>query len=237
MHEIYRVNLDDPNPIVMGPILQYPFMDVESKAITGFHVRGSTEKEKINLNKVLTILILHEDSLFLWNGGKLISIASKVSNFDYISDDRILFKTTEQTQVNQRKVMHSKVFILEALFSSYSLRNIYEDPNELAEILNIAVDPSSHMLLVLSGIKNKKERRDKFINLFDIEQEKNVCRIGVTNLELIGRLKSNLYSFVGGHIYYGNNVIKVRYDVISQGEKISETTIFDYYHNILSLEY
>ena len=31
---------------------------------------------------------------------------------------------------------------------------------------------------------------------------------------LIGRLLSGLYTFVDGHIYYNNNVIKIRYDVI-----------------------
>lgn len=32
--------------------------------------------------------------------------------------------------------------------------------------------------------------------------------------EIIGRLKSNLYNFTEGHIYYNNKVIKIRYDLI-----------------------
>ena len=32
--------------------------------------------------------------------------------------------------------------------------------------------------------------------------------------ELIGRLTSMLYCFVDGHIYYNNNVIKMRYDLL-----------------------
>lgn len=31
---------------------------------------------------------------------------------------------------------------------------------------------------------------------------------------LIGRLESGLYTFVDGHIYYNNNVIKIRYDLL-----------------------
>jgi len=36
----------------------------------------------------------------------------------------------------------------------------------------------------------------------------------VKSPEIIGRLKSNLYNFVGGHIYYNNKVIKIRYDLL-----------------------
>ena len=36
----------------------------------------------------------------------------------------------------------------------------------------------------------------------------------IMNPEIIGRLKSNLYDLVGGHIYYNNQVIKIRYDML-----------------------
>lgn len=41
---------------------------------------------------------------------------------------------------------------------------------------------------------------------------------------LIGRLKSNLYNFVEGHIYFINWVIKIRYDLIdkSNGGELKE---------------
>jgi hypothetical protein len=42
----------------------------------------------------------------------------------------------------------------------------------------------------------------------------------VESREIIGRLKSNLYNFVEGHIYYGNNVIKIRYDLLERNQGI-----------------
>ena len=33
--------------------------------------------------------------------------------------------------------------------------------------------------------------------------------------KLIGRLESGLYTLADGHIYFSNNVIKVRYDLIN----------------------
>lgn len=66
----------------------------------------------------------------------------------------------------------------------------------------------------------------------------------IKNQEIIGRLKSNLYNFVGGHIYYNNKVIKIRYDLIegAGGAKnknaildIEENQLFDAYSEILFL--
>lgn len=36
----------------------------------------------------------------------------------------------------------------------------------------------------------------------------------IKNKPLIGRLASGMYTFVDGHIYYNNNVIKIRYDIV-----------------------
>jgi len=49
-------------------------------------------------------------------------------------------------------------------------------------------------------------------------------------------MKSNLYNFTDGHIYYLNQVIKIRYDLIQQRSEISEEQLFDHYKNILLLK-
>lgn len=40
------------------------------------------------------------------------------------------------------------------------------------------------------------------------------------NEDLIGRLKSGLFIVTNGHIYYKNNVIKIRYDLIERNKGI-----------------
>lgn len=50
-YAIYTIDLDSDEPYVEGPILQYSFMTVKNEIACGFHVRGSSRKEKINLNK------------------------------------------------------------------------------------------------------------------------------------------------------------------------------------------
>lgn len=114
---------------------------------------------------------------------------------------------------------------------------VYQDREPTAEILNFGIDNTRRRLIILTGIKNKKKKRDKFITLYDIDSETVMCQIKVTKREIIGRLKSNLYNFVGGHIYYGNNVIKIRYDLLEKKDpgEITEFNLFDHYSDILCL--
>lgn len=47
-----------------------------------------------------------------------------------------------------------------------------------------------------------------------------------------------MYTLVDGHIYYNNDLIKVRYDLLEQknSKDLEEDQIFDYYENIFNLE-
>ena len=70
--------------------------------------------------------------------------------------------------------------------------------------------------MILSGVKNSKDKRDKFLTLYSFNHDKIIFTMKLKSLEIIGRLKSNLYEFVGGHIYYNNKVIKIRYDLLDE---------------------
>ena len=128
--------------------------------------------------------------------------------------------------------------MIECLFGSFKTTKVYHDHDPRAEILNYSVDNSKKRLMILTGIKNTHDKRDKFITFFDIDKSKKVTSLIVTNMEIIGRLKSNLYSFIDGHIYYNNKVIKVRYDLIennNQGE-LGQDLMFDHYADVITLE-
>jgi len=56
-------------------------------------VRGSSSKEKINLNKKLIIFILHGDKLWAWYTKKgLELIEDNVSDLKYGNDDDLYYK-------------------------------------------------------------------------------------------------------------------------------------------------
>ena len=51
----------------------------------------------------------------------------------------------------------------------------------------------------------------------------------------IGRIRSGLFTYADGHIYYSNNVIKIRYDLIesSKGLNLDESEVFNHYSDIM----
>ena len=51
-------------------------------------------------------------------------------------------------------------------------------------------------------------------------------------------MKSELYRFVGGHFYFNNNVIKIRYDLINSPDiaLYSADDLFDCYYDIMKIK-
>ena len=71
--EMYHLDLDLENPTIEGPILTYTFSYVRSfwkgrndSQSLGFHCRGSSRKEKINLKEILITYMLHGTNLYMW---------------------------------------------------------------------------------------------------------------------------------------------------------------------------
>ena len=89
--------------------------------------------------------------------------------------------------------------------------------------------------------KNKKKaiKTVKIIDLDEDQGNKMILSQRIENKELIGRLKSMLYHLVDGHIYYNNQIIKIRYDLLRNSKTSNdydENEVFDFYENILMLE-
>lgn len=159
--------------------------------------------------------MLHGTDLWCYKqSGEHVLISENATNLYYLSDDKIFYMHTdpEPLKIGEREVEHSHIYMIECLFGSFKKTRVYFDSNLRAEILNFGVDNSMRRLMILTGVKNSHNKRDKFVTFYDLDSSKILCTLMVTDREIIGRLKSNLYNFVEGHIYYNNKVIKVRYD-------------------------
>ena len=53
--------------------------------------------------------------------------------------------------------------------------------------------------------------------MYNFVKKKYIYEALITDTLLIGRLKSGLFTFADGHIYFHNNAIKIRYDLILGG--------------------
>ena len=56
-------------------------------------------------------------------------------------------------------------------FGNFTKNFIYKDKKRNAEVLNFGVDNTRKRLIILTGIKNQKNRRDKFVTIYDIDTE------------------------------------------------------------------
>ena len=83
-------------------------------------------------------------------------------------------------------------------------------------------------------------RNFKIFNYENHEDGKSsiIYESNIYNKSLIGRLESGSYSLMDGMIYFSNDCIKLRYDVINRKDAhiYLENEIFDYYFNIFDLE-
>ena len=114
--------------------------------------------------------------------------------------------------------------------------------NEERIIKDFDADSENNRLMILSKITRITVagiKKTWHFSIYDLNTKKITFDRIIHHKPLIGRLKSGLYTFVNGHIYYNNNVIKIRYDLIYTTDnplKYNENEIFDYYYDIFLLQ-
>lgn len=74
--------------------------------------------------------------------------------------------------------------------------------------------------------------------MYDLVKNKQILKVDLYNQKLIDRFESSSFTFEGGHIYFNNDVIKLRYDIIDKfgGDSFEEKDIFNEYENIFNLK-
>jgi hypothetical protein len=84
---------------------------------------------------------------------------------------------------------------------------------------------------------SKRGYRQKYVKIYDKENENTLWNAKVHNNELIGRLKTQFYQFIQGHIYFNNKVIKIRYDLLNKKniKDLSDFEVFDFYDNLFNM--
>lgn len=98
---IYHIDLDDVDPR-LSLIHQYSMASVGNKPASHIHCRGGSHKEKVNLNKLLVIYIMHGNDIYCWiQGNQDLQVVSKgCKNFYYMSEDSIFYMTAEKREVH-----------------------------------------------------------------------------------------------------------------------------------------
>lgn len=84
------------------PVQKYPFSSVNDNMVKNFHVRSSSNKEKIQLNKNLQIFILYGNILVGWKeGAEIEHISYKAFNYQYLGDEGFYFQEISNHKINK----------------------------------------------------------------------------------------------------------------------------------------
>ena len=123
-------------------------------------------------------------------------------------------------------------------YSNYDLTTVYVDSDVKDKIKAFNIDNIRQKIMIVCESETLTANMPVYtFKIFDLAKGVIEFAIELLDEELIGRLLSGLYTFVDGHIYFNNNVIKIRYDLLlnQAGSNLSESTIFNKYFEIFPL--
>ena len=102
-------------------------------------------------------------------------------------------------------------------YSGFDSKVVFQQTNALKTLHNFNVDSKRNKLIIFSRVKPDKGlfvKENTSMMIFDMSSEETDYESSIHDKSLVDRLESGLYTFVEGHYYYSNNILKIRYDLI-----------------------
>ena len=108
----------------------------------------------------------------------------------------------------------------------------YEEKQHSSDtIKDFVFDYKKQILILVIQNPKLKSKGKMLFKIIDCKTTSSLIQIEVGDKEIIGRIKSGLFKLVDGHFYFGNQVFKIRYDLLEREQKsqYNEFQIFDKY--------
>jgi hypothetical protein len=141
-----------------------------------------------------------------------LTFASKISSkkLEFINDNEFVFQESDEKDKKNFKLTRLMV-----MFSTYYLETMYQEKaSEGESILHYALDSSAKVLIIVYKNLKLREEGERRFKFFDMEKNKTLISLDVTSKNLLGRFKMGGFNLIDGHMYFCNNVIKIRYDLL-----------------------
>jgi len=108
------------------------------------------------------------------------------------------------------------------------------------EIIAFNIDQDTLRIFLLAETFNDNSNSfdTKIFKIYCLKKRGFIFEVKIKDEPLIQRLKSGLYTLIDGHIYFNNNVIKLRYDRMNKKDShiLVEDEVFDFYYGIFQLK-
>jgi hypothetical protein len=209
------------------PIFKYKESDVGDKKLVQMHCRGSSHKREIDFDDRLLVFLLHEDHLYSWvqqnhfeshfdlQPAKIRFVSTVSSELRIESESQLYFKS-DSTVSQGSGTSLEMIMQLNINYCSYEILTIYVDSDVKDTILAFDVDQDTQKIMIVCESFGATDNQPFYtFKIYNILRADIDFSMVIKNEEVVGRLISGLYTFVNGHIYFNNNVIKIRYDLLN----------------------
>ena len=228
-------------------MLRYERFDVGDQPSFSMHVRDATTKGLVKMNHKTMAFFLHGQSIYYWiqdgvdfASQKLQRVSLPNSN-SYFQTAQTKFLVIDDnnfvvSQLTNETNKNFKLFQFKMDFNTFEVEMLVQEKQVIERVKSFAYDPKNNIVLLLINTVDRKD--DYRIRIVDITNKQVLWNSGVKNRELIGRIKSGLFTLIDGHFYFSNNIIKIRLDLLRNMNMndLPENQAFDFFDIILSLD-
>jgi hypothetical protein len=75
--------------------------------------------------------------------------------------------------------------------------------------------------------------KEHTLKIFELKTYHLIQVLDIRDEDMIGRIKSDLFTFTEGNIYFNNCMIKIRYDLLDKNDSmLTADQVFDFYPDI-----
>ena len=123
------------------------------------------------------------------------------------------------------------------MFSDYQPICILSENSFSYDYVSFKIDIEQYKILLF--VREQQDTKRLFVKILEVsDPEMVVLDCEILDLELKGIFLSNQqYKLIDGHVYYGNNIVKLRYDLMTVYGTggINQEIYFNKYQNVLTL--
>lgn len=134
-----------------------------------------------------------------------------------IENDSCLYFKTDSEETPTGQIQQEMIKKLNINYSGFELKTVYVDSDVKDTIKAFNVDYIKQKIMIVCQSVTMPANVPFYVfKIYDLVRQDIEFAIEIRDKELIGRLLSGLYTFVDGHIFFNNNVIKIRYDLLAK---------------------
>ena len=129
---------------------------------------------------------------------------------------------------------------IDVQFEEYHKSEEYVEGSQQLELKGFNIDETTENILLILRPKpssdKKTHKSEIYLKIWDTNADKIIFENYIMNKSLIGIFQTSCFIYVGDHLYFNNNVIKIRTDLmVKNNRNVPEEFLFCEYTNIINV--